>query len=121
MNYKVTLIMDLLRRIPGKAAYTDETGSACGFRTGGVRPRSICWIKKTQYWSALNTSPPLRLPSAHQVDAATESLTNRTEPSVKHTLTPAGWLLLAVDMPQVPPQRPPGSLGFKQVSLLGVL
>ena len=78
--------------------------------------------KSAQYWSELTTSPPLRLPSAaSSVGEVTEAVMNRTDPSVKHTFTPPGWLLVAVDMPEVPPQRPPGSLEFKQVSLLGVL
>src|SRR5947207_5150070 len=38
-------------------------------------------------------SPPFRLPRAHQAWRLTESLTNRTDPSVMAQLTPPGWLL----------------------------
>ena len=54
--------------------------------------------------SALITSPPARVPMAHQTERATESLMNFTEPSAKPTLTPPGWLLVAVTAPPMPPQ-----------------
>src|SRR5579883_2706225 len=47
-----------------------------------------------QYWSELTTSPPLRVPRAHQAWRPTVSLTNLTEPSAKAMSTPPGWLLL---------------------------
>src|SRR5262245_51794998 len=39
------------------------------------------------------TSPPPRVPSAHQTGWLTESLMNLTEPSPARTLTPPGWKL----------------------------
>ena len=49
-------------------------------------------------------SLPARVPRAHQVLRSTESLTNFTEPSPKATLTPPGWLLVAVIAAPIPPQ-----------------
>ena len=51
------------------------------------------------------------VPRAHQVMRAIAFLTNLTLPSAKPTLTPPGWLLLAVMAAQVPPQPKFGSLG----------
>ena len=47
--------------------------------------------------------PPAFVPIAHQVGGLTVFFTNRTEPSAKQTLTPPGWLLVAVIMALVPP------------------
>ena len=46
----------------------------------------------------------LRVPRAHQVRRSIESLMNLTEPSQKATLTPPGWLLVAVIAAPIPPQ-----------------
>src|SRR4051794_17880803 len=59
-----------------------------------------------QYWSALMTSPPARLPKAHQVAWPIVSLTNFTEPSPMATLTPPGWLLVALIAARYPPFEP---------------
>ena len=56
--------------------------------------------------SELMTSPWLRVPSAHHVWRLTESLMNFTEPSPMPTLTPPGWLLVAVVAPSQPPPEP---------------
>src|SRR5262249_34052375 len=47
----------------------------------------------------LITSPPLRVPRAHQISMAMVSLTGRTEPSAISTLTRPAWRLLAVQAP----------------------
>ena len=54
---------------------------------------------RTQYESEPITSPPFRVPSAHQGWTLTLSLMNLTEPSEKATFTPPGWLLLGGAMP----------------------
>src|SRR5689334_20252142 len=48
-----------------------------------------------QNWSALTTSPPLRVPRFHQVVRLIELLMKRTLPSPIATLTPPGCALLA--------------------------
>ena len=49
------------------------------------------------------TSPPLRVPSAHQTGRLIVSLMNWTWPSPMTTLTPPGWLLVAVIAAAHPP------------------
>ena len=61
-----------------------------------ARPAEPSRVDRNQYESEEITSPPLRVPSAHQVGRLTEFLTNRTEPSIMATLTPPGWLLLGL-------------------------
>ena len=66
-------------------------------------------VHSDQYESAPSTSPPDLVPNAHHVGALMVSLMNLTEPSVKQTLTPPGWLLVAVIIPVAPPHsREPG-------------
>jgi hypothetical protein len=53
----------------------------------------------TQYESVEMISPQLRDPSAQNGPSATESLRNRTEPSLKTTLAPPGWSLARMYAP----------------------
>src|SRR3954468_22510312 len=102
--------------------------SAAGRRRGGRHPgrpllpgagreRPV----PLQYASALTTSPWFRVPIAHQVCRLIVSLTNRTEPSQKPTITPPGWLLLGVIRLLNPPGVPPSPSEVVQVSLFGAL
>ena len=56
-------------------------------------------LAQSQYWSAEITSPPARVPNAHQTCGLMVDLTNRTLPSQKRTFTPPGCRLLAVKAP----------------------
>ena len=80
MNVRTPII---LRGPPLKRTLQDEkrvafVGHACNFGR--------------QYASELMTSPPARVPRAHQLITLTESLTNRTEPSEKRIFTPPGMV-----------------------------
>jgi hypothetical protein len=66
------------------------------------RPAPVQQNPLDQYESELITSPPLRLPSAHQVCGLTELLMNRTEPSAKASFTPPGCWLFAEAAPYGP-------------------
>src|SRR5262249_40564444 len=117
-----------------------DRGRASGFdlllvwgrpgRRGSRGPRRLAPRRAPQYESALRTSPPALVPLANQVVGAIVSLMNLTEPAAMPTLTPPGWLLLAVIMPLVPPHctqpmpQPPAvavSVVLTHDSLFGVL
>ena len=55
-------------------------------------------VTTVQKASAETTSPPDMVAMDHQVTDETESLTKRTEPSIKRRLTPPGWFELAFRM-----------------------
>ena len=65
---------------PGASASRPEPAAATG--------------RSCQYESELSASPPLRVPSAHQIWYCTLFFTQRTEPSAKQMLIPPGWLQL---------------------------
>ena len=48
------------------------------------------------------TSPPARVPSAHQVVRLIVFLMNLTEPSPRPRFTPPGWLLVGFAVLQMP-------------------
>src|SRR5262249_43683804 len=100
-------------------------GGPVGTHAGGghsAPPGHSGWDFTDQFASELRVSPPLRVPSAHQVVAETESLMKWTDPSPKPTFTPPGWLLVGGDIPAYPPQPcVVWSVGLRQVSKFGVL
>ena len=75
-----------------------ETGLSCDTVEPGPWPNQTSNSTRlpagsqdlAQYESLLTVSPPFLEPRAHQVWRFTESLTNRTNPSVKQMLTPPG-------------------------------
>jgi hypothetical protein len=73
-----------------------------GWRAPKAADNTLGAPATAQYESLEMTSPTLRLPSAHQVWRLTESLMNRTEPSVRPRFTPPGWLLFAAAAPAGP-------------------
>lgn len=71
----------------GRAGYGADWAEPA-FEPAEPRSRSVSNGGINQKESELTTSPPLRVPSAHQAGRLTVSLMYLTEPSAKHMLTP---------------------------------